>query len=897
MLLLSSAPAPKTHYRKDYMPYPYKLDEVSMTVQIFDGQTKVITELFLTRKEDTATDAPIILNGKNQELVSVGIDDADISAGDYTLNAEDEMLTLPAFKGNTAKVTVTSTHVPEDNKTLMGLYKCKSAYSTQCEPEGFRQITFFPDRPDVMTEFTVRVEADKASCPILLSNGNRIDAGELENDRHFTTWHDPFPKPSYLFALVAGDLAVITDHFTTQSGRKVELNIYSEHDSIDQCGWAMHTLKQAMKWDEQKYGREYDLDLFNIVAISDFNMGAMENKSLNIFNTSVILANRKTGTDPSFCNIDRVIAHEYFHNYSGNRVTCRDWFQLTLKEGLTVLREQDYMHDMYGSTPERIGDTLDIRGSQFTEDTSPMAHPIRPNSYQEIDNFYTTTVYQKGAEVIRILRTIIGWDAYRKGCALYFDRFDGQAVTCEDFANCLAEVSNIDSDLFDQYMRWYCQAGTPTVTVKRGYDADNDTLRLHFTQSIPDTPDQTDPKKPMVIPIKLGLLDAETGAALPLIVDGTDNGDEMVYVLRDASATVTFIDLRGGDTMPVPSLLRDFSAPVKINDDLNDAERLHLMTHDSNDFARWDAGQGVMRKLLLEGIADPDNFAVPQDLIAAWRGILGDATLSAQIKTNLLQAPRYDELCNYLDIINPDAVCHVRDTFREVMASELRDDWLATYRAHHKPAKDTIGPDAAEIGDRSLANLALGYLAEHLTDDTETRDLILAHYHDADNMTNRLSALRHIASLPDADAERSNILGEFYQNWQHDDLSVIRWFGAQVGAKRDDSLTIAQNLTKHEAFSWTTPNKVRQVIMLWALHQPRSFHNLDGSGYRYLTDIVLKLDPQNPSMASGMVDPLLRWKAFDTARQSLMKTELERLHAQEKLSKGVAEKVGKALGV
>ena len=776
---------------------------------------------------------------------------------------------------------------PKANTSLMGLYLSNGVFCTQCEPEGFRRIVWSQDRPDVMSVYRVRIEADEEFYPALLSNGNLLETGQLPGGRHWAQWEDPFPKPSYLFALVAGNLACLADEFVTRSGRKVQLRIYSERANIDQCHHAMASLKKSMKWDEDRYGLEYDLDLFQIVAVSDFNFGAMENKGLNIFNTSATLARADTATDFDFVNVERIIAHEYFHNWTGDRVTCRDWFQLTLKEGLTVFRDQQFTGDMHSEPVKRIGDVAFIRDAQFAEDAGPLSHPIRPDRYIEINNFYTGTVYQKGAEVIRMLHTLIGEDAFQAGMRLYFERFDGQAVTCEDFVACMAEASGRD---LGQFMRWYAQAGTPELTVKREYDPARQALTLEISQTTPATPGQSE-KLPFHIPVRMGLVGID-GAAKELQLEGENElkGTDRVLELREPTERFTFLGLQ---TEPVPSLLRAFSAPVKLDAGYSDDDLAVLMTHDEDAFTRWDAGQRLACNVLLGLVRNhaEGSTAGPVDprLVATFAGSLDRGHEDPALAARALSLPGSGYLGQQMAVIDVEGIRHAIDHVRDGLGISLRDRWIKTYRAQVDRGPFSIDTEA--MARRALKNLALAYPT--YAGDAEAAELVRAQFASADNMTDSLSALRLIAETGMSD--RDAALGEFYRRWQQEPLVVNKWFTLQAGIEDEVAVERVEGLMAHPAFNWSNPNRVRAVLGAFAMTNLTGFNRRDGAGYRLLADKVLELDRSNPQLAARLLAVLGRWRRFDELRQSLMLAELERVVAAPNLSRDTFEIASKSL--
>jgi aminopeptidase N len=826
-----------------------------------------------------------VLLGENQDLLALTLDGAPLPPERWRKESDRIVLLDPP---ESFTLEVKSRIDPAANTTLMGLYISNGVFCTQCEPEGFRRITFFQDRPDVMARYRVRIEADQAAYPVLLSNGNPVGRGELPGGRHWALWEDPFPKPSYLFALVAGDLACLEDRFTTRSGREVQLRLYSEAANIDQCHHALVSLKKAMKWDEERYGLEYDLDLFQIVAVNDFNFGAMENKGLNIFNTSATLARADTSTDFDFVNVERIIAHEYFHNWTGDRVTCRDWFQLTLKEGLTVFRDQQFSADMHSPGVKRIGDVVFMRDMQFAEDAGPLAHPIRPDRYIEINNFYTGTVYQKGAEVIRMLHTLLGEETYRKGIDLYFQRHDGQAVTCEDFVQAMADASGRD---LGQFMRWYAQAGTPELKVERRFDPDRQALTLDISQSTPATPGQSE-KLPFHIPIRMGLI-GQDGAPQPLRLEGENEpkDTDRVLELTEPAQRFTFVGLDGGE--PVPSLLRGFSAPVKLDAGYSDDELALLMAHDADDFVRWDAGQRLAGNVLLALVHDHAAGKPPATLDArlvdAFAKTLARAPEDPAFAARALSLPSSFYLGQQMKVIDVEGIHFALDLARRELGRALREPLLAAYHAHTDQGPFSI--ETAAMARRALKNLALGYLAH--ARDAQGQELARAQYASADNMTDSLAALRLITetAMPDREAA----LARFYERWQHEPLVVNKWFSLQAVIEDETAPERVERLLEHPAFTWSNPNRVRAVLASFAMMNLVGFHRRDGAGYRLLTDRIIELDRRNPQVAARLLSSLGRWRRFDEGRQALMRAELERVVATPGLSRDSYEIASKSL--
>ena len=884
---------PKTIYLKDYQVPGYLIKTTDLRFEIYDGETIVSAMLHLYRNPAAKTPATqLTLHGADLELVSIALDGKSLSNGDYEFG--EESLTIFDTPADFNLLTITRIK-PESNTSLEGLYRSRTMYCTQCEAEGFRKITYYLDRPDVMSEFTTTVVADK-KYPVLLSNGNLIDQGDAENNRHYATWHDPFKKPAYLFALVAGDLAYIEDSFTTVSGRDVTLKIFVEPKDLDKCDHAMDSLKNSMRWDEEVYGREYDLNIFMIVAVDDFNMGAMENKGLNIFNTSCVLAKPETTTDAGFQRVEGVVAHEYFHNWSGNRVTCRDWFQLSLKEGFTVFRDSEFSADMGSRTVKRVEDVTLLRTMQFAEDAGPMAHPIRPESYIEISNFYTMTVYEKGAEIIRMLATLLGEENFRKGTDLYFERHDGQAVTTEDFVAALAEASGRD---LSQFKNWYSQAGTPRLHVTDSYDEDAQEYSLTIKQSCPPTPECQN-KLPFHIPVAVGLLGS--AGDLPLSLKDAEpdfeTGDNTHLVLELTAAEQTFVFQRVQEK-PVPSLLRGFSAPVKLHYNYSRDDLIVLMSRDSDGFNRWEASQQLGLQAINQAMAlyqkggDLSGLQLDADLLAAYRSILQDDSLDKAMVAYMLSLPSEAYLSELADVIDVEAIHYSRMAVRKVLARELRDQFVRIYNAYdHQQA---YAATAESIAGRSLKNVALAYLML-----LGEEDLIRAceqQYREANNMTDVMAALSQLvnAEAPLAQQLAATALADFYERWQHESLVVNQWLSVQATCVLPATLGKVKSLQNHAAYDGKNPNKIRALIAGFCNGNAINFHADAGAGYRFLADQIILLNTQNPQIASRLLTPLTKWKKYSPERQALMKAELERIIAEPNLSKDVFEVVSKSL--
>jgi aminopeptidase N len=869
-----SAQKPHAIHLKDYQPPAWRVERTRLHFELEEEQALVRAQLSVSRNPDAGARQPLELLGDDTlELVQLSIDGRALSGGDYRRAAG--KLLIPEVPERFTLECVTRL-LPQENTALEGLYKSDGIFCTQCEAEGFRRITFFPDRPDVMSVFTTTLVADKARYPVLLSNGNPIASGDADGGRHWVTWEDPWPKPCYLFALVAGDLAWREDHFTTASGREVALRIYAERKDLDKLDHAMVSLKKAMRWDEAVYGREYDLDIYMIVAVDFFNMGAMENKGLNIFNTACVLAHPKTTTDAAFQRVEAVVAHEYFHNWSGNRVTCRDWFQLSLKEGFTVFRDAEFSADMNSRTLKRIEDVTRLRTAQFAEDAGPMAHPVRPESYIEISNFYTLTVYEKGAEVVRMLHTLLGAQLFRQGCDLYFARHDGQAVTTDDFVRAMEDVSGRD---LNQFRRWYSQAGTPRLTVADQYDGATGRYTLMVRQSCPPTPGQPH-KLPFHLPLAMGLL-AEDGTELC----------SRVLELTEAEQVFHFDAI---DRRPVPSLLRGFSAPVKLDYPYTDQQLLLLLGHDTDGFNRWDAGQRLCVRLLqqqIEAWRRGEPLHCEQTLVDAWRDLLDDASLDPAMVAQLLRLPSEAQLSELADEIDVDAIHEAREFMRIALARALEPHWLTAYQ-RCDAATGPYSPDAASIGLRSLKNLALAYLIA--TGAEPWLELAHQQFEQSDNMTDQQAALTLVAhsGFREVGAE---LLETFYLQWQHEPLVMNQWLAIQASDPAPGALERVIALSRHPVFDVRNPNKLRALIGGFCNQNLAQFHAEDGRGYAWLADWILRLDRQNPQIAARLLTPLTRWKRYDPVRRAMMREQLQRMMDTTELSADVYEVVSKSL--
>ncbi|RUR32333.1 aminopeptidase N [Vreelandella andesensis] len=872
---------PQPVYLSDYQPPAYQVTHTELTFDLDPAATRVKAHLQIERHPGADAKAPLVLNGEHLTLISLAIDGNLLSEAAYQLTDEAlRIADVPEAFTLESEVEL----APSSNTALEGLYQSNGMYCTQCEAEGFRRITYYPDRPDVMATFKVTVIGNATSEPVLLSNGNPVDQGALENGRHFATWEDPHPKPCYLFALVAGDLHKVEDYFETTSGRNVTLQLWVEQENLDKTEHAMASLKRAMIWDEQTYGREYDLDLFMIVAVNDFNMGAMENKGLNIFNSAAVLTHPNTATDAAFQNVEGIVAHEYFHNWSGNRVTCRDWFQLSLKEGFTVFRDQCFSADTNSAPVKRIQDVSFFRTAQFAEDAGPTAHPIRPDHFIEITNFYTLTIYEKGAEVVRMLRNLLGWEDFRRGSDLYFERFDGQAVTIEDFVGCMAEVSGAD---LSQFMRWYSQAGTPEIDAHGEYDYAHGEYCLTLRQRTPATPGQSD-KLPLHIPVRMGLVGTKSGQDLTLTMSGEKLGKDAVIHLTEDEQTFIFTDVAEA---PVPSLLRDFSAPVKLHFPYSREDLAFLLTHDSDGFNRWDAGQRLAMLALDDLIAAHRNGVekvMDSRVVEAFRTLLTGSMSDKAVLAEMLTLPSEAYVAEQQPIVDVDAIHAAREFVRQSLAVALRDEFVAVYKANQSEAP--YAPTPEQIAQRSLKNVALTYLMS--IEDNEGIELSEIQFAAEHNMTD----VRHALTLlvhSDRDDIASPALKTFGEKWAHDPLVMDQWFTIQVSRPQSDVLERVQYLMQHPAFSIKNPNKVRALIGAFAQNRV-NFHRLDGKGYALLADVVIELNRLNPEIAARLVTPLTRWKRFDEERQQLMRDELVRIK-REPLSSNVFEVVEKAL--
>ncbi|GAB1394575.1 aminopeptidase N [Rhodocyclaceae bacterium] len=872
---------PQAIYLKDYAPPAWWIDTVDLHVAIYEGHALVHARLACRKN----TGGDFVLNGEELSLEAIGLDDQALPAARYTLGEESLTVHGPLPDRFTLETVVRIE--PDNNTQLSGLYKSKDGYFTQCEAEGFRRITFYPDRPDVMARFTCTVEADRARFPQLLSNGNLVDTGDTGGGRHWATWTDPFAKPCYLFALVAAKLDVLEDSFITKSGRTVRCAVYVEPGKLDQCDHAMAALKKSMQWDEQRFGLEMDLDRYMIVAVGDFNMGAMENKGLNIFNTKYVLARPDTATDTDYQNIDRVVAHEYFHNWTGNRVTCRDWFQLSLKEGLTVYRDQEFGEDLHSRAVTRIQEVRTLRVAQFPEDAGPMAHPIRPASYAEINNFYTATVYEKGAQIIRMIETLIGRDSFRKGMDLYFQRHDGQAVTCEDFVAAMQDASGTD---LTQFRRWYARAGTPRLKAEGCYDTAAQRYTLTLTQSLAPTAYEQRLKEagiavedgPLHIPVAMGLV-------LP---DGKDVFPTRVLSLTEPTQTFAFDNVPAS---PVVSLLRGFSAPVHLDFDQSNAELAHLMAHDSDPFNRWEAGQRLATRMLLSGIkvGAGGTAWIPDSLVTAFGRLLDDGLADPAFVAEALALPAEQVLAEEVvaqgQTIDPEAIHLARLNLRRHLATALKDKFESLWQA--LAPNESYAPDGTQVGRRALRNACLAYLAE--ADVAGTVPRLMEQFGTGSNMTDVIAALGILANLDVP--ERGIALTAFHEQWQDEALVVDKWLNVQATSRLPGTTARVRELMRHPAFDLKNPNKVYALVRAFCGANPRHFHAADGSGYALAADVILELQAINPQVASRIARSFDRWRQFDTGRQAHARAALMRVQACDNLARDVAEVIGNAL--
>lgn len=862
-------------YRQDYQAPDYTISEIDLDF-ILDPAKTVVTAISQVKRLNPAS-STLELHGEDLKLVSIEVDGQPWT--DY--KEQDGKLILASLP-EAFTLRIMNEISPEKNTALEGLYVSGDALCTQCEAEGFRHITYYQDRPDVLARYTTTITADKQRYPYLLSNGNRIAEGTLDDGRHWVKWQDPFPKPSYLFALVAGDFDVLRDTFVTRTGREVALELFVDKGNLDRAPWAMQSLKNAMKWDEDRFGLEYDLDIYMIVAVDFFNMGAMENKGLNVFNSKYVLAKNETATDKDYLNIESVIGHEYFHNWTGNRITCRDWFQLSLKEGLTVFRDQEFSSDLGSRSVNRINNVKVMRAAQFAEDASPMAHPIRPEKVIEMNNFYTLTVYEKGAEVIRMIHTLLGEEMFQAGMQLYIHRHDGSAATCDDFVQAMEDASNVDLSLF---RRWYSQSGTPVLTVRDEYFPEKQQYVLHVSQMTPPTADQSE-KQPLHIPLDIELY-GEDGAVIPLQYLGSSVN--AVLNVTQASQTFTFDNV---PSRPVPSLLREFSAPVKLDYPYSDEQLAFLMQYASNEFSRWDAAQQLIGNYVKINVANyqaGNALVLPEHVIDAFRAVLLNDTIDPALAALILTLPSENEMAEFFQTIDPDAIHHVANFIAHQLATAMADEFLAVYQSIKI---DGYRVDHSDIAKRSLRNVCLQYIAAG--DDQALADkLVSEQFKSADNMTDSLAALTAASEsqLPCLES----LMTAFDERWHHDGLVMDKWFTLQGTSPAPDVLQKVRSLLNHRSFSMSNPNRVRSLVGAFTSGNPSAFHAKDGSGYQFLYEILVDLNTRNPQVASRLIEPLIRLKRFDDKRQGLMRNTLEQLKALDNLSGDLFEKVTKAL--
>ena len=879
----NSVTAPRPVFRNDYQPPAFLLSQVELRFELAIPETRVTSRLGMRRNPEVAGTQPLILNGEQLKLVEIRLDGLPLEPGQYQVT--DEALILHQVPA-AFELVITTALNPEENTELSGLYRSSGKFCTQCEAEGFRRITYFPDRPDVLAPYTTTLIADPKECPVLLSNGNPAGEGVLDDGRHWRKWVDPHPKPSYLFALVGGDLGWVEDHFTTGGGRRVQLFIYVEHHNLDKCAHAMQALKNAMRWDEQVFGREYDLARYMIVAVDDFNMGAMENKGLNIFNSKYVLASPELATDTDFQQIEGIIGHEYFHNWSGNRVTCRDWFQLSLKEGFTVFRDQEFSADMGSRGVQRIQDVNLLRSHQFREDNGPLAHPVQPDKYVEINNFYTATVYNKGAELVRMLRTLLGEQDFRRGSDLYFDRYDGQAVTIEAFISSMEEVSGRS---FRQFRRWYHQSGTPIVEAVRDSDPAAGTWTLTLRQTCPPTPDQKD-KSVLPIPFALALLDPESGKALPLEKSAqslSGNSTQLLQLCKPEQSW-TFHNLA---KEPVPSLLRGFTAPVRMRFDYQDDELAFLLAHDSDPFARWEAGQILYRRIIFSSIADLQQQkppSVPQTVVSAVTALLAEDNDDPAFIAECLKLPAENYLAEFMQPYDPGLLHQARRSLQQALSHELGELFLQVYLCNRQTGYQL---DAQAMGQRALRNRCLHYVLA--ADTTDGHALALKQFRQSGNMTDRLSALD--ALINSSCEAAGDCLEEFFQAWQHEPLVIDKWFALQARADRTDTLQRVQSLLGHPLFSLKNPNRVYALLRTFSTANPAHFHGRTGAGYRLLVEQLKRLDPVNPQVAARLATAFTLLPELEPGRQQSMRQALESINLNSGISKDLYEIINKIL--
>lgn len=884
----NSAQNRRTTYLSDYRPSDFVISEIDLRFDLYDEVCNVRAQMQFTRSNTSAPTSPLRLDGDELDLVSVQLQGSPLGPDQYQVTSSE--LVIPNVP-DVFSLSVDTRIFPSRNTTLMGLYLSGGTFCTQCEAEGFRRMTFMLDRPDVLARYSTTIVAERERFPVLLSNGNCTDQGDAGAGRHYATWKDPFPKPSYLFALVAGKLAFVEDHFVTFKGRKVALRIFVEPHNIDKCSHAMASLKRAMRWDEEVYGREYDLDIYMIVAVDDFNMGAMENKGLNLFNSKYVLARPETATDADYQVIEAIIAHEYFHNWSGNRVTCRDWFQLSLKEGFTVFRDQEFTSDMHSRAVKRIQDVNILRNQQFREDGGPMAHPVRPSSYIEINNFYTVTIYNKGAELIRMMYHLLGARDFRAGTDLYFERHDGQAVTIDDFVVALEDAGGIN---LGQFKRWYVQSGTPELHITGQYDSQRRLFTVQVRQSCPPTPGQ-DNKLPFHFPLVMALLD-RSGKRIPLRLQGETPSSELadkptrVLSLHEAHQSFTFVNV---DARPTPSYLRGFSAPVKWTSDLTEQDLIFLAMHDDDPFSRWDANQRVQISVILDIVyqrrADaPANIS--KTVFAIAREHLNKSAGDPLFASMLLSLPSEQYIAEFMSVIDPVAIHQACRRIREALVEHLYEEFIQTYTVNEELGEYRIDIDS--IAKRSLKNTCLGYLMESADEDVRSR--CVDQCFSANNMTDSIAALTYLANSPGEDGKRA--LDGFYQRWQHDPLVIDKWFTIQAASRLPDTLERMRVLLQHPSFTLRNPNRIRAVIGTFAHGNPMYFHHESGEGYELVADYIVALDEINPQITARLASAFALWRRFDAARQLMMQEQLKRIAAKPHLSRDTYEVVTTVLG-
>ncbi|WP_020158343.1 aminopeptidase N [Methylobacter marinus] len=877
---------PQTVYLKDYTAPEYLIDSVELNFTLDDENTQVISRLTMRRNPDSrSAGKSLTLVGENLKLSHVNLNDGDdLTTADYQQTA-DELIITEVPQDKSFVLTIENQINPQANTALEGLYLSNGMLCTQCEAEGFRKITYYLDRPDVMARFTTTIIADKSRYPVLLSNGNKVGHGELSENRHWVTWEDPFAKPCYLFALVAGQLHCVEGRFTTQSGRDISLQVFVEAHDLDKCDHALQSLKNAMRWDEEVYGREYDLDLYMIVAVSHFNMGAMENKGLNVFNTKYVLARPDTATDADYEHIEGVIGHEYFHNWTGNRITCRDWFQLSLKEGFTVFRDQEFTGDRTSKAVKRIEDVNMLRTRQFAEDAGPLAHPIRPDAYMEINNFYTLTVYEKGAEVVRMIHTLLGAEGFRKGSDLYFERHDGQAVTCDDFVKAMEDANGAD---LTQFRRWYSQAGTPVLTVRQHYEPGDQTLTLTIAQNCPPTPGQP-VKEPLHIPVRIGLINPDGSVAPCRLAGGDQASDEVTLSVTEAEQSFTF---EGLAQQPVVSLLRGFSAPVKLDMDYSLEELAFLLSHDSDTFNRWEAGQQLAGTIIIGLIEDARkgrDLHLDPMIVEAFRQVLEQSWDDLSYFSLLLDLPSETYLAEQMPVVDVEAIHTAREFVKRTLARQLQPQFQALYQANHRDESGQF--DAGAIGRRRIKNTCLGYLSK--LENADIQNWAEQQFKTAGNMTDQIAALTAIVNNPHPATEQC--LTDFYRQWRDEALVIDKWFTLQATSPMPGTFATVQSLLAHDAFDLKNPNRVRSLIGAFSQANPLHFHAADGQGYQFLADQIIALNTINPQVASRMLGALTQWRRFDESRQALMKAQLERIMGTEAISRDVYEVASKSL--